>query len=135
MFDMHKGCDYLKAYVRIAATDNNVPPDDALKEARKLYASSCSRAHADAPEGSAGVSPVVFESARRTALVAYAAIVHYTGRSISLYAIDDTSATRCARCVTARRPRPTSAHHPCWSASTVPPNVARDFPHELLRIK
>ena len=69
-----------------------MPPDDALKEARKLYTSFCSRAHADAPEGSAGISSVVFEGAGRTALVAYAAVVHYTGRSISLYAIDDSSA-------------------------------------------
>ena len=86
MLDPQKGYESLKAYVRVAATDNGVPPDDALKEARKLYTSLCSRAHADAPEGSEGISSVVFDSVGRTALVAYAAIVHYTGRRISLYA-------------------------------------------------
>jgi hypothetical protein len=93
LLDSQKGCPGLKAYVRVAAIDNGVPPDDALKEARKLYASFCSRAHSDAPEGTAGISSVVFDNAGRTALVAYAAIVHYTGRSISMYAVDDWSAT------------------------------------------
>ena len=92
LLDANKGCEGFKAYVRVAAADNGVPPDDALKEARKLYSSFCSRAHADAPEGSAGISSVVFESTGRTALVAYAAVVHYSGRSLRLYAVDDTSA-------------------------------------------
>jgi len=93
LLDAKTGCAGYKAYVRVAAVDNGVPPDDAIKEARKLYSSFCSRAHADAPEGSAGISSVVFESAGRTALVAYAAAVHYTGRRLRLYAADDVGAT------------------------------------------
>ena len=73
LLDPKTGCAGYKAYLRVAAVDNNVPPDHALTEARKLYSSFCSRAHSDAPEGSAGISSVVFESAGRTALVAYAA--------------------------------------------------------------
>jgi hypothetical protein len=92
MLDAQKGCAGLKAYVRVAATDNGVIPDDALKEARKLYTSFCSRAHADAPEGSAGISSAIFESAGRTALIAYVAIVHYSGRRLSLYTVDNASA-------------------------------------------
>jgi hypothetical protein len=93
LLDAKTGCAGYKAYLRVAAVDNGVPPDDAIKEARKLYVSFCSRAHADAPEGSAGISSVVFESAGRTALVAYAAAVHYTGRRLRLYAADDVGAT------------------------------------------
>lgn len=92
MLDAHKGCGGLKAYLRVAASDNGVPPDDALKEGRKLYSSFCSRAHADAPEGSEGISSVVFNNAGRTALVAYAALVSYTGRRLRLYANDGTRA-------------------------------------------
>ena len=92
LLDPKTGCAGYKAYLRVAAVDNNVPPDHALTEARKLYSSFCSRAHSDAPEGSAGISSVVFESAGRTALVAYAAAVHYTGRRIRLYAADDVGA-------------------------------------------
>jgi hypothetical protein len=92
MLDAHKGCEGLKAYLRVAATDNGVPPEDTLKEGRKLYASFCSRAHADAPEGSEGISSVVFDGVGRTSLVAYAALVSYTGRHLRLYATDDNSA-------------------------------------------
>ena len=82
------GCAGLIAYVRVAAADNGVPPEHALAEARKLYATFCSRMHADAPEGSEGLSSAVFEGPGRTALVAYAALVHFSGRRLRLYMAD-----------------------------------------------
>jgi len=82
------GCAGLVAYVRVAAVDNGVPPEHALAEARKLYATFCSRMHADAPEGSEGLSSAVFEGPGRTALVAYAALVHFSGRRLRLYMAD-----------------------------------------------
>ena len=51
----------------------------------------CSRAHADAPEGSAGISSAVCAGPGRTALVAYAALVHFSGCRLSLNVADDSS--------------------------------------------
>ena len=78
-------CPGFVAYLRVAAADNGVDPEGVLDEVRKLYPTLCSRAHGDAPEGSADLASAVFDNLGRTALVAYAGVVHFSGRRISLY--------------------------------------------------
>jgi hypothetical protein len=80
-----ESCSGFTAYLRVAATDNRVDPTGVLAEARKLYATLCSRAHGDAPGGSASLTSAIFESSGNTALVAFAAIVHFSGRRLALY--------------------------------------------------
>ena len=82
------GCAGLIAYVRVAAADNGVPPEHVLVEARKLCATFFSRMHADAPDGSASLLSAVFERPSRAALVAYAALVLFSGRRLRLYTAD-----------------------------------------------
>ena len=105
------GCSGLIAYVRVAAADNGVPPEHALAEARKLYATLCSRMHADAPEGSEGLSSAVFEGPGRTALVANAALVHFSGRRLRLYAADGALGN-------ARAELPLTMRTPCNCSAT-----------------
>ena len=85
MLDAHTGCEGLKAYMRVAASDNSVPPDDVLNEGRKLHSTFCSRAHE-------GVFAVVSDGVGPTALVAYTALVSFTGRRLRLYGINDPRA-------------------------------------------
>ena len=78
-------CPGFGAYLRVAALDNGVDSVGVLTEARKLYATLCSRPHGDAPGGSAALPSAVFDGLGRTALVAYAGVVHFSGRRLSLY--------------------------------------------------
>ena len=78
-------CPGFVAYLRVAADDNSVDPEGVLVEAGKLYATLCLRSHGDTPVSSAALSSAVFDNLGDTALVAYAGIVHFSGRRISLY--------------------------------------------------
>jgi hypothetical protein len=78
----------LQPYLRVAAEDNGVSPDKVVEEARKLYASLCSRAHLDAPAGTTTMHMDVFDGAR-TQMIAYAASLAFGERHIAFYVRED----------------------------------------------
>lgn len=83
LLDEREGCVGLKAYVRVAAEDNNVSPDATLAEARKLCSTFCG----DVPEEErpTGFSFAALVGPGRVALVAYTALLHFSGRQLSRY--------------------------------------------------
>jgi len=90
-------CAGLVAYLRVAAEDNGVPEREILMQAGRLYEVLSERLHSDATSGAGTTSlpTAIFDRSGRTTMVALAAFVRFTGRSIALY--DDMGGAQSLR--------------------------------------
>jgi len=81
------GCEGLKSYLRVAASDNSLKEDDLLKQAPELYgALSGGSLHAQGTGGTTSAPAALFDPYGRTKMVAMTAIARFTGRNLKLYA-------------------------------------------------
>jgi hypothetical protein len=76
-------CPGLTAYMSVAASDNGVGREPVLRAARELYLSLSALAHGTALYSAEGVPADIFSGWGQETLVAYAAIVSFSGRRIS----------------------------------------------------
>ena len=80
------GCEGLKSYLRVAASDNSLKEDDLLKQAPELYGALSGSLHAQDTGGTTSAPAALFDPHGRTKMVAMAAIARFTGRNLKLYA-------------------------------------------------
>ena len=80
------GCEGLKSYLRVAASDNSLKEDDLLKQAPELYGALSGSLQAQGTGGTTSAPAALFDPHGRTKMVAMAAIARFTGRNLKLYA-------------------------------------------------
>ena len=82
-------CPGLDAYIRVAAAENGVGEELALRAARQLYSQLSSLAHSSdvdsTADGAVSLPTTVFASWGSATLVVYAAIVSYSRRGVGFY--------------------------------------------------
>ena len=71
-------CPGLLCALRQAAKDNNVEEEEVVLQARRLYEVLSEHVHTEQPEGPS-------QHSGRPTLVAFATLVHFSGRDVSLY--------------------------------------------------
>ena len=67
------------------AADHGLGEDPVLRAARELYASLSSLAHGTAVDGAAALPAELFAAWGKESLVAYAAVVSFSGRRVAFY--------------------------------------------------
>ena len=78
-------CSGLLNALRQSAKDNNVVDSEVVRQARKLFDILSERVHTEQPEGTKRLPAALFEHSGRHTLVAFATLVHFCGRDVSLY--------------------------------------------------
>jgi hypothetical protein len=87
LLDERDGCGGLRAYIRVAAVDNNADPDGVLAAARGLF--STVGTHPRAREGERCIPHEVF-GGDYNAHLAFASLVHFSGSNLLHYmAVED----------------------------------------------
>lgn len=90
LFDeTHPGCSGLKAYLTVAAIDNQENPNNLFEDAGKLWSLFSSPAHSQGPNANSMFPTALFTTNGRSTMIAFAAVLRFSGRNIKLY--DDTS--------------------------------------------
>ena len=78
-------CSGLLNALRQSAKDNNVVDSEVVRQARKLFDILSERVHTEQPEGTKRLPAALFEHSGHHTLVAFATLVHFCGRDLSLY--------------------------------------------------
>ena len=94
LLSLQSPCPGLQAYLTVAAEDNGLQPEQVLRHAKAMYVAMSQPLHAEDVGSTALVQlPAdLFELMGKPTVVAYAALLRFSGRSLRLYLADDSSA-------------------------------------------